>query len=105
MADKFFIQPKLDHVLVADQHRETTIDGIILPDNVRAQEMTFGLIIEKGVTVTPDTEIGDIVVYGPYAGKTIAIDGVEFRLLREGQIEGTLRKRKPNLNIEPSPMG
>ena len=31
-------------------------------------------------------------LYGPYAGKTVVLEGVEFRLLREGQIEGYIRK-------------
>ena len=43
MSEGYFVEPAGDHILVADIARETTIDGIVLPDNVREQEMLFGL--------------------------------------------------------------
>ena len=35
MSEGYFVEPAGDHILVADIARETTIDGIVLPDNVR----------------------------------------------------------------------
>ena len=83
------LEPMTDRILVADIARTTTIDGIELPENVRQQEMCFGFVVAIG----PDclyTKIQDRICYGPYAGKNIAVDGVEFRLLREGQVEGKI---------------
>lgn len=88
---KTVLEPAADLVLVADRPRETFLDGIALPDNIRQQEMVFGVVVFVG----PDTERTqpeNLICYGPYAGKTVVIDGIEFRLLREGQIEGYLRK-------------
>ena len=85
------IEPANDHVLVADAPRETTISGISMPDNVKQQEMVFGIVVSIGPDVL-HTRPEDQIFYGPYAGKSIVINGIEFRLLREGQIEGYLRK-------------
>ena len=86
---KSFLEPATDHLLVVDGLRETVIDGISMPDNQRQQEMCFGTVLSLG----PDCQRlkeKDRVVYGPYAGKGIIIEGIEFRLLREGQIEGRI---------------
>jgi chaperonin GroES len=93
MSEGYFVEPAGDHILVADIARETTIDGIVLPDNVREQEMLFGLVIFIGPAVSSATKVQDRVLYGPYAGKNIVVDGVQFRIVREGQIEGYIRKK------------
>jgi co-chaperonin GroES (HSP10) len=87
-----FIEPASDHVLVIDCVRDTTIDGISLPDNVKQQEMLFGMVIFVGPACT-STKVQDKVCYGPYAGKHVVLDGVEFRLLTEGQIEAYIRDK------------
>lgn len=86
-----FLEPATDHVLVIDSPRETTIDGISMPDNMRQQEMVFGTVVFVGRLAT-ETKVEDRVGYGPYAGKGVVFNGVEFRLLRQGQIELYLRK-------------
>ena len=86
-----YIDPATDHVIVAELPRSTVIDGIEMPDNEKQQEMVFGSVVFVG----PDarrTQPTDHVCYGPYAGKHIIIDGNQFRLLREGQIEAYIRK-------------
>jgi len=88
---KNFIEPANDHLLVVDSPRETTLDGITLPDNVRQQEMVFGTVVFVGPLANA-TKPEDIACYGPYAGKTVVLDGVEFRLIREGQIEAYVRR-------------
>lgn len=88
---KSYLEPANDYLLVVDSIRETTIDGIAMPDNVRQQEMMFGTVVFVG----PDaekTKPEDRVCYGPYAGKTVVLDGVEFRIIKEGQIELYIRK-------------
>lgn len=88
-----FLEMAGDYVLVMDSPRDVTLDGITLPDNVRQQDMVFGLVIavgEKMAKAKPE----DRVCYGPYAGKTVALDGIEFRILREGQIEAFVRTKK-----------
>jgi co-chaperonin GroES (HSP10) len=80
------IEPLLDYVLVADKPRDVVIDGIAMPDLVKQQEMCYGYVIAVGRMCKQDIEPENIVCYGPYAGKTAVIDGVEFRILREPEI-------------------
>lgn len=82
--------PLGDHVLVVDKPQETSLGGIELPGNVRQQEMLFGMVIAVGLGVSPQLKLGDVAIYGPYAGKTIVLGGQEFRILREGAVEGKL---------------
>lgn len=98
---KTYIEPASDFVLVIDNPQETTITGIALPDNVRQQEMVYGFVVEPGPLATL-TKSKDRVMFGPYAGKTIVLEGVEFRLLRQGQIEAYLRTRDDNGNSAAS---
>jgi len=81
------LEPMGDHLLVADTDQATTIDGITLPDNTRQKEMLYGYVVAIGPDCTK-VNVKDTVCYGPYAGKSVALSGVEFRLMREGQIEG-----------------
>lgn len=87
-----YLEPANDFVIVVDNPRTVVIDGIELPENVRQQETVFGTVVFVGPNV-PHTAIHDTVCYGPYAGKTIVIEGLEFRLLRDGQIEAYLRDK------------
>ena len=47
-----------------------------------------------GPKVSTDTQPEDRICYGPYAGKNVVLDGIEFRLLREGQVEAYVRVKK-----------
>lgn len=89
---KNYIEPATDHVIVAEMPRETVIDGITMPDNEKQQEMCSGVVVFAGPAVSIFTHPEDIVLYGPFAGKNIIVNGTQFRLLREGQIEAYLRK-------------
>jgi len=96
MADVYVIEPAGDYVIVADQPRDTTIDGIAMPDNIRNLEMLFGVIVFVGPNVTDKrTTPEQRVCYGPYAGKNVVMEGIEFRIIREGQIEGYIVKKTP----------
>lgn len=83
-------------VLVADLKRAEFIDGIEMPENVRQQEMVFGTVVSIGRKVSNETKLADTVCYGPYAGKTVVVEGIELRLLKEGQIEGYIEEANPN---------
>jgi co-chaperonin GroES (HSP10) len=88
-----FLEPATDHVLVVDSTFEpTTINGIDMPDNEKQKEMITGTVVFVGPAVSPLTKPEAIVLYGPYAGKTVVFNGTAFRLLREGQIELYIRK-------------
>lgn len=87
------LEPAGDMLLTVDTPQDNVMDGIALPDNMKQQEMVFGTVVFIGPVVAENnkTKLADFVAYGPYAGKKILLDGVEFRLLREGQIEAYVR--------------
>lgn len=87
---KTILQPANNHVIVADLPRAVEMDGITLPDNVRQQDMVFGIVVFVGSKCI-ETKVQDKVCYGPYAGKPIVMDGQELRLLLEEQIEAYIR--------------
>ena len=45
---------------------------------------------ESGRVVPPDVKVGDRVLFGKYSGMDVQIDSVEYLVLREGDILGTL---------------
>lgn len=81
------LEPMGDYLLVVDNLVETSLDGIILPDNQRQQEMCFGTVVAVGPACS-QIQKENIILFGPYAGKHVIIEGIQFRLLREGQAEG-----------------
>jgi co-chaperonin GroES (HSP10) len=89
---KHFLEPAGDHVIVVDNPREVSIGEIDLPGNVRQQDMCYGTVVFRGPLVQV-AKHEDTVCYGPYAGKTVVIEGIEFRILREGQIEAYVREK------------
>jgi chaperonin GroES len=88
---KKVLEPAGDYIIVLDGASETTIDGIELPGNTREKEMLSGLVVFVGPDAQSCTKPQDQVLYGPYAGKTVIMNGVQFRLLRQGQIEAYVR--------------
>jgi co-chaperonin GroES (HSP10) len=92
--DKSVLEPAGDHVIILDVAHENTIDGIVLPDNEKQQEMQYGRVIFVGPACSQYTHVQDTVAFGPYAGKHILFEGVQFRIMKEGQIETYIRRVK-----------
>jgi len=88
---KTILEPAGSHILVVDTAEVTEISGIQLPDNTRQKEMLFGTVVFCGPN-TVGTKSGDRVAYGPYAGKSVVMNGTEFRLMLEEQIEAYIRQ-------------
>jgi co-chaperonin GroES (HSP10) len=88
---KTWLEPAGDQVLVIDQIEGVAIGGIELPDNVREKDMVFGVVIAVGPDAQERTKEKDIVAYGPYAGKPVVLHGVQYRLMKNGAIEGYIR--------------
>ena len=94
------LQPMGDRLVVKPmQSEEKTKSGIYLPDTAKEKPQEGkviavgpGRMTEDGKTrITPDVEVGDIVLYTKYGGSEIKIDGEEFIIMRESDI---LAKKK-----------
>ena len=89
------LQPMGDRLVVKPmQSEEKTKSGIYLPDTAKEKPQEGkviavgpGRMTEDGKTrITPDVEVGDIVIYTKYGGSDIKIDGEEFIIMRESDI-------------------
>ncbi|MFA6152811.1 MAG: co-chaperone GroES [Chitinophagaceae bacterium] len=83
------ITPLHDRVIVkADAAEQKTAGGIIIPDTAKEKPQR-GIVIAAGpgkkdepVTVA----VGDVVLYGKYAGTEISLEGVDYLIMRESDI-------------------
>lgn len=88
------IRPLHDRVVVKRVEEErTTPGGIVIPDTATEKPMRgevvaigTGKILENGDVRQVDVKLGDIVLFGKYAGTEVKIDGDEYVVMREDDI-------------------
>ncbi|WP_188149851.1 co-chaperone GroES [Teredinibacter waterburyi] len=93
------IRPLHDRVVVRRKEEEqATAGGILLPGSAKEKPnqgevvaVGSGRVLESGETRPVDVKVGDIVVFGKYAGSdTIEIDGEELVILSESDIKAVV---------------
>ncbi len=93
------IRPLHDRVVVRrKEEEEKTAGGILLPGSAKEKPnegevvaVGTGRILESGEVRSVDVNVGDIVVFGKYAGSdTIDIDGQELVILSESDIKAVV---------------
>lgn len=86
---KINIKPLADRVLVKPLPAEkTTASGLIIPDSAKEKQQKGTVIaIGNGLKDEPMTvKVGDIVLFGKYAGTELVVDGTEYLIMRESDI-------------------
>ena len=86
---KVNVRPLSDRVLIKPAEMEQkTASGIIIPDTAKEKPMRGEVVaIGPGKKDEPMTvKVGDQVLYGKYSGTEIAIDGVDYLIMRENDI-------------------
>jgi chaperonin GroES len=86
---KINIKPLADRVLVKPLPAEkTTASGLIIPDSAKEKQQKGTVIaIGNGLKDEPMTvKIGDIVLFGKYAGTELIVEGTEYLIMRESDI-------------------
>ena len=87
-------RPLHDRVLAERIEEEVTAGGIVIPDNAKEKPSRGKIIaIGKGKLVDGavhalDVKVGDIVLFGKYAGTEVKVEGREYVVLREEDIMG-----------------
>lgn len=93
------IRPLQDRIIVERVEEETTTSGgIIIPDTVSKEKPQEGKVVAAGKgKMTPegkvlplDVKVGDLVLFGKYAGSEIKVDGQEYLIMREDDILGVV---------------
>ncbi|MDD4921607.1 MAG: co-chaperone GroES [Bacteroidales bacterium] len=83
------LQPLSDRVLVRPAAAEQkTASGIIIPDSAKEKPLK-GEVIAAGPGTKDETMqvgVGDVVLYGKYAGTEIEVDGEKLLIMRQSDI-------------------
>jgi chaperonin GroES len=94
------IRPLYDRVVVRRKEEEQkSAGGIVLPGSAKEKPnqgevvaVGQGKVLENGEVRPLSVKVGDQVVFGPYAGNNIKIDGDELIMLSETEIFGIIEK-------------
>ena len=93
------IRPLYDRVIVRrEEEEQKTAGGILLPGSAQEKPnqgeviaVGSGRILDSGELRPVDVKIGDIVVFGQYAGNDkIDVDGEELIILSESDIKAVV---------------
>jgi chaperonin GroES len=87
------IKPLADRVLIQPAPaEEKTASGIIIPDSAKEKPLK-GTVVAVGKG-TKDEEmavkVGDVVLYGKYAGTEIEIDNEKYLIMRQSDVLAVL---------------
>ncbi len=93
------IRPLHDRVVVRrKEEEEKTAGGIVLPGSAKEKPnqgevvaIGSGRVLDNGDVRPLDVKVGDVVVFGKYAGSdTIEVDGQELVILSESDIKAVI---------------
>ncbi len=88
------LKPLADKVLVKRTEAESmTKGGIVLPDSAKEKPrrgeiiaLGNGRLLNDGTRSDFQVKVGDLVIFSPYGGSEIKIDGQEYLILEESEI-------------------
>lgn len=87
------IKPLADRVIVAPMEKETMSGGIIIPDTAKEKPQHGkivaagpGTLADTGERVALEVKVGDVVMYGKYAGTEVNVEGDDYLILRESDV-------------------
>ncbi len=76
-------------LLVKPQAAETkTASGIIIPDSAKEKPLQGEVVLAGVAKKDEDMEVkvGDVVLYGKYAGTELSIDGIDYLLISQSDV-------------------
>ena len=83
------IKPLADRVVVKPlEAMEKTVSGIIIPDSAKEKPQR-GTVMAAGPGTKDDkmeVKVGDVVLYGKYAGTEINVDGKDYLIMKQTDI-------------------
>jgi chaperonin GroES len=88
------IKPLYDRVLVRRlEQEEKTKGGIIIPDTAKEKPMQAEILAvgdgardDRGVLIPLQVKVGDVVLFGKWAGTEVKVDGEELLIMKESDI-------------------
>lgn len=98
MAKKLKIRPLHDRLVVKRlTEEEKTKGGIIIPDTAKEKPQEAevvavgnGKVLDDGKKLALDVKVGDKVLFSKYSGTEIKLEGEEYLILREEDIQAVV---------------
>jgi chaperonin GroES len=95
------VKPLADRILVRRiEEQEMKRGGILIPDTAKEKPQEGevisvgpGRMTEDGKRIAMEVKKGDRILIGKYTGTDVKIDGIEYIILREGEVLGVLTKK------------
>lgn len=92
------IRPLHDRVVVKRmEEARTSAGGIVIPDSATEKPargeiiaVGKGKVAENGDVRALDVKVGDVVLFGKFAGTEVKVDGDEVLIMREDDIMGVI---------------
>jgi len=92
------IRPLHDRVVVKRMEEErTSAGGIVIPDSATEKPsrgeivaVGNGKLADNGEIRALDVKVGDVVLFGKFAGTEVKVDGDEVLIMREDDIMGVI---------------
>ena len=83
------VKPLADRVLILPMAaEEKTSSGIYIPDTAKEKPQR-GTIMAAGPgtkDVTMEVKVGDVVLYGKYAGTEITVEGKDYLIMKQSDV-------------------
>jgi chaperonin GroES len=88
------LRPLQDRIIVKRVEEETkTAGGLFIPETAKEKPQRGQIVAagngkktEDGKVLPLDVKVGDIVLFGKYAGTEVKVDGEDYLMMREDDI-------------------
>lgn len=98
MSKKLKIRPLHDRIIVKRlEEEQKTKGGIIIPDSAKEKPQEAevlavgnGKTIEGGKVMPLEVKVGDKILFSKYAGTEIKVDGEEYLILKEEDVQAVV---------------
>ena len=95
------VTPLYERVIIEPaEEGEQKVGGIIIPDTAKEKPMQGKIVavgtgyMAKDGKLTPlVVKVGDMVLFGKYAGQQIKVDGKDYLIVKEDEILGVLAEQ------------
>lgn len=94
-------RPLHDRIVVSPlEQEEKTAGGIIIPDSAKEKPMRGEVVAvgkgarnDKGEIIPLELKVGDIVLYGKWAGTEVKIDDKALMIMKESDVMGVINTK------------
>lgn len=85
--------------IMVNQHLSDNVSegGIVLPDQSSGKKLNRGTIVNIGKITSenfeyPEMKIGDDIIFAPFGGAEVKVDGKDFLIISLQDVFGVIRK-------------